>query len=121
MAELQLYVRSDVPAFEYDVDLEGRTYHLALYWNPRAELWHMNIFTDARVPLVLGLPLVSNFPLLLSYRSILELPPGEMVMVDLAGEGASATRDNLGTRVQLLYYESATVQELNAARSVPAS
>lgn len=109
MAILSLPLRNDVPGFEYEVELEGVAWRLEYTWNPREGLWHLDLRTAAGVDVLLGLPLVVDYPLLLTYRSLLTLPPGEFFMVDLEGLGEEAGRDTLGTRFQLLYYDAAEV------------
>lgn len=117
MAILSMPLRQDVPAFEYEIELEGRTWRLGFVWNTRAALWHMDVKAQDGTTLLLGLPLVVDFPLLLTYRSMLTLPPGEFFLVDLETKGEEAGRDNLGTRFLLLYYDAATVAAGAAAQA----
>lgn len=120
MAVLSMPLRSDVPAFEYEIELEGSTWRLGYVWNARASLWHMDVKAQDGTPLLLGLPLVVDFPLLLTYRSLLALPPGEFFLVDLETTGEEAGRDTLGTRFLLLYYDAATVAAGHATREASA-
>ena len=106
MAILTLPMRTTAPAFSYAIDLDRRSYQLAFQWNERAGVWLLDIATGAGVALLRGLPLVVNFPLLFSYRSRVDLPAGELVVVDLEGAEGNPGRDNMGQRFELLYYDA---------------
>jgi hypothetical protein len=114
MAILTLPTRPIAPEFSYSIDLDGKTYRLAYRWNERATAWHLDIMTAAGAVLLRALPLAVNFPLLTGYRSRVELPPGELVVVDLEGRGENPGRDSLGQRFELLYYEVADYAALLA-------
>nr|AGS53498.1 hypothetical protein [uncultured bacterium contig00055] len=89
------------------VDLSGRRYALDVYYNVRQNAWMLSI-TDANGELLIaGVRLVPGIYLLEKYRaSCPELPPGELVLVDLEGKLGNAdgvTRENLGSRFALAY------------------
>jgi len=94
------------PRWKAKVDLSGRRYTLSGSYNTRQDAWVMKI-SDANGKLLLpGIRLVPGIRLLKKYRaSVPELPPGELILVDIEGklETAEVTRDNLSTRFVLTY------------------
>jgi hypothetical protein len=93
------------------VRLDGRDYNLRFAWNEREGRWYLSIFTDEDVPLILGIKIVTNWPLLRYYRSDPRVPPGEIMAMDLTPDGAPPGFDELaiGKRVELVYF--AVVEE----------
>jgi hypothetical protein len=89
--------------------LEGRDFLLHLSWNQREERWHLSIHDDEDTPILAGIKLVTNWPLLRHYHFDLRVPPGELMAADLTRDGSPAALDELGIgkRVELTYFESA--------------
>jgi hypothetical protein len=85
--------------------LDGREYLLRFAWNQREERWHLSIFDEAEQPIVQGLKLVANWPLLRFYRADPRCPPGELWVMDLSGDGSPPGFDELGEglRCELTY------------------
>lgn len=63
--ELPLYTDEK---YRYGISLEGVSWQFTFYWNGRAGQWHMDIRKEDQTPLVLGQPLVAQYPLLLDYN-----------------------------------------------------
>lgn len=110
MSTLLIPTSAGVPYFTQKTRLDGRDYVLRFAYNQRAERFSLSIYDESDAPLLLDLWLVSNWPLLRHYRSDPRLPPGELVAVDLTGDGSPATLDELGEgkRVELTYFEATT-------------
>lgn len=117
MAEQALYLRDDVEAFQYETELDGTTYQLTFSWNARAGQWYLDVRDASGGDLVLGLPLVVDFPLLQTYRSVEGLPPGELLVVDLEGRGGQPGLGEWNSRYQVLYYDTEAMAALAATRS----
>ena len=49
---------------EFDVSLNGTTYHLIVKWNAFSNAWILYVGTDQRVPVLSGIPLVTGCDLL---------------------------------------------------------
>jgi len=97
------------------VRLDGRDYVLTLLYNQREESWYLSIGDDESVPLLSGLKLQANWPLLWRHRYNTSLPPGEL-MVTSTTDSVSPTLSDLGEgkRCELTYYDRA---ELVAAKA----
>ncbi len=99
-------LRSDLPHFDLQVELEGTTYTLELRWNTRAEAWFLMVI-DAQGETVIrsGLRVVADHPLRL-YEADRQ-PPGLLVAADTSGAGEDPGLHDLGARVQLFYFTAA--------------
>jgi hypothetical protein len=98
------------PYYTQRTRLDGRDYNLHFAWNEREERWRLSIHDDEDVPLVRGLKLVANWPLLRFYRFDPRVPPGELMVVDLTGSNEPPGLDDLGIgrRCELVYYATTT-------------
>lgn len=99
---LQLPVFLGVPDQTYNIELDGITYQLSLHYNERTERWYLDIETLDGFVLARGIKLVNDRSLLagLSYAE-----PSSLVCLSLTQDDSSATLNDLGTRVVLLYIE----------------
>jgi hypothetical protein len=88
------------------IALDGRLYTLSLAWNQYEESWHLSLFDEAEEPIVVGLRIISNWPLLRYYGFDARMPPGELYAHDLTGDGSPPGLDDFGEgkRVELTYY-----------------
>lgn len=96
----------DANHFSLDVVLEGATYGLELRWNERLSLWLLSVYDAAGTLLAAGRPVVLGAELLGRSGSA-ALPPGTLFAIDTSGKDLEAGRIDFGTRVQLVYIESA--------------
>ena len=94
--------------------LEGRDYDLSFTWIEREDRWYLDIASGGET-LLAGLKLVADWPLLRLQASEL-LPPGELVALDMTGEGRDPGLRELGERVKLFYIESEDLEALGLAR-----
>lgn len=95
----------DTAYFDLQVVLDGVNYTLDFHWNVRLGAWFMDILDEqgtttyqTSIRLVVDYPLTSN-----SNRT----PTGVFVAVDTGsavGQGQDPGFDDLGNRVQLVYY-----------------
>jgi len=72
------------PDYRFRLALEGVPYRFRKIWNARAGHWVLDIYTDAREAIVLGIKLVVDYPLLSIYGDT-RLPPGELLALDPRG------------------------------------
>jgi len=107
MAILEIPVRSDIPAYNFQITLEGTVFTMHFRYNSRLErwVWDINDIDDAEI--ITGVPLLYGLPLLDRYRDE-RLPLGRFVVLDETGEKRNPTRDGLGEEFKLLYQESTT-------------
>lgn len=87
------------------VTLDAVGYELQLLWNGRSKAWFLSIYNSAGDLLLGGIKAVVNYPLLRIHPD-LELPAGELYFWDQSGAGTDPGRDEMGTRVILVYKEA---------------
>lgn len=102
MSFQKIPVRSDLPAYEFDITLDGKIFNLSFAWNDRSELWSMDIFDENGNELLMGVPILTNWDLIGRFR-MKTLPPRMFLCVDTAGEGKNPGIDDFGSRVILVY------------------
>ena len=103
-----LPLRADLTHYNFETELEGRTYGFELRYNERDAGWYLSLYTGDGEPLLSGRRVLLGAPLLARTRD-LRLPPGELEAIDTAGEGQEAGLGELGARVQLLYTENSSL------------
>lgn len=104
MAFLEIPIRSDIPAYNFQINLEGIIYTLGFRYNSRLERWVMDVKDVDEVALVTGVPLLYGIPLLDRYKNP-ALPPGTFILIDETNAERNPTRDGLGEDYKLLYKE----------------
>lgn len=97
----------DALPFDQRTVLDGRPYILRFQWNERAACWYLTIAQDDGTPLLRGLAVRNNVPLLRPYRHDTRLPGGDIVAQTEVEPGRDAQREELGARVVLLYIDAA--------------
>jgi len=108
---------STEPFQRMTVRLDGRDYVLELRYNQREERWYLSIADDEGAPILSGLKLQANWPLLWRHRYNTQVPPGEILAaVTTATDRSPPTLNDLGEgkRCELTYYEAATLAEIAA-------
>lgn len=106
MASLELPVRHDLPAYEFQIDLEGTVYTLSFTFNTRMNAWVMSIGDVNKEPLLNGVKLLTGWLPLRQYANT-KLPPGKFAVIDTTESGDNPNLDNFGEGVVLMYEESA--------------
>lgn len=108
MAILLIPTTPGEPYYRQKTKLEGRDFVFAFSYNQRIERWYLSIYDEEETPLLLGLKLVANWPLLRHYHWDIRLPPGELMAQTLDGSTAPPALNELGAglRVELVYLES---------------
>lgn len=86
----------------FDIDLQGRRYTFKFLYNPRLQLWSVNLYL-AGAPLVLGQLCVMGVEL---FRGLADpLVPRGLYFAPLDKSTEDATYDELGARVILVELE----------------
>lgn len=94
---------SDQPHYTQVTTLDGRDYVLTFEYNFRDLSWYLDVADQDEVVIAAGLRLVVDWDLL--QRCVDERrPPGILWCNDLSGAGLDPGPDDLGTRVELLYF-----------------
>jgi hypothetical protein len=96
--------------FTLSCSLEGEPIALDLSWSPRSSSWYCSLYrvgaNQERIPIALGRRITVAVPLLRGVTGT-NRPPGELLPIDTTAKGDDPAHDELGTRVQLLYYTAA--------------
>ena len=100
---VELPVESAPPSQSFAVDLDGQIYRFEIVWNERAEAWSLSILQPDETPIVMGVRISGSWDLLEHY-SRPELPPGNLLSVDMGGDNEPPGRFDLGERVRLIYF-----------------
>ena len=110
MATLRIPTTPDVAYSQQKTRLDGRDYILRFAYNERTERWYLSILDDQEEPLVMGIKLVANWPLLRSYQWDERVPPGELMVMSLTTDETPPTFEDLGEgrRCELTYFEAET-------------
>ena len=100
--------KTDLPRYDFEIELEGATYTFSFDWNDRDEGWYLSVFNAAKNPLIQGRRIVIQYPLLDPHRDS-QLPPGVLLADDTSGQNIEPGFEDLGGRVKLLYFSSAEI------------
>ena len=98
-------VRSDLPAYKFQLDLEQILYTFTFRYNERMDRWIMDIADENEDDLLLGTVVLTEWPLIQRFKDD-RLPPGEFMAIDESGEFKYPGREELGNDVKLFYIES---------------
>jgi hypothetical protein len=109
-----------LPDYRQTTSLEGRDYVLRFRWNTREARWYLDVADQDETPIVSGLKLVAEAPLLRLVRRDDRRPPGELWVRDREARTSAAGKlvardpglDELGGRCALLYFAAAELEAL---------
>lgn len=104
MANRILPAFQTLPAFSYQIDLQGTVYTLRYTFNTRMDKWTLDIRTEFEAPIVVGQPIISDWPIFERFRDT-RLPPGILFAYDTSGQAIDPGRFDLGNRVQMIYQD----------------
>lgn len=102
----EIATQQGLSAWTQRVELDGVAYSLEFAWNERARAWFISLAQPDGTPLLSGIKLVSNRPLLRRFRWRVGLPPGELSAIDLSGKISYAGYTDLSNGVTLTYYDA---------------
>lgn len=108
MAYLEMPIRSDVPAYFFQIALEKVFYKFDFNWNERGNYWVMSILDQLDNQIISGIKLVTGIDILEKYK-INGLPLGSFFILDTTGKNTDPDKDNFGVTHFLIYRESTTV------------
>jgi len=105
MATVQIPIDGNLSSQKMLVQLDGIRYGLHAYYSFRQASWLLDMTTDSGEPLLLGLKLVPEYPLI-GHLVNERLPPGELRVRDVTNAGGAPGRDDFGRgRAFVLLYE----------------
>jgi hypothetical protein len=114
---------TDQPYYSFRVRLEGRDFGFSVQYSTRQDLYYLSIADSSGTPLVTGLKLVTNWPLLEYYQADPRLPQGELFAMSTTTNTSPAHFGELGAgkRVELTYFEQADALAFRAQRDASTS
>lgn len=107
MSVIEIPVRSDLKAYEFQIELDGIVYTLKFRFNERMGRWLMDIADSISNELLNGIVLLTNVPLTDDYV-VANTPPGRFFCLDKTGQNKDSGADDLGNDIQLVYVEETT-------------
>ena len=96
----------DTASYSEEVTLDEAQYRLDFHYTFRGDYWVVDILDRDLNPLVMGVKVVPSYELLAQYKH-LAVPQGILMAVDVAAENLRIGRDDLPTRVDLVYMTEA--------------
>lgn len=99
---IQLPLRSDVPAFSFQTDLDGTTYSFKFRHNSRTDLWTFDIQTANEEPIISGVSVIAG-TLLLERFVDERLPEGDLFVLNKEDANVNPGRFDLQENVFILY------------------
>lgn len=94
-----------VANYRFGTDLGGEQFLIDVRWNDRAGAWYLDLYTEDEEPIYSGIKVVLG-AILGGRCSSDRFPDGAFVAADLSGAGRDAQYDDLGVRVDVLFYSS---------------
>ncbi len=109
MPILEIPLTPDTPDFRQVASLDGAAFVLDFSFSARTNSWYVSVLQqreDAEpTPIAEGVRLAVNYPVLAGI--VFDgRPRGELLPVDLTGQGLDPGYEDLGTRVLLYYYDA---------------
>ena len=101
MATLTIPVRNDIFFYRQFVTLDNVEYIMVFDLNDREDSWYLGFEDD----ILNGIRISGNNDILKQYHH-LDVPPGELKIVDLDGLNREPSRATFGDRVILTYEET---------------
>jgi len=109
MALIEIFTDNTTPSYEQNVVLDGTTYTVAVYFNPRiddgAGKWFISLADQNRNMLCAPVPITVNWPLFDRFIDLVTLP-GTIFAFDTSGQNLDPGQFDLGDRVRLYYLEA---------------
>lgn len=88
-----------------DISIGKRAYTIRLRWNDTQEFWVMDMYDREFSPILLGIKLVKNFPLIHKH-ALTSLPTyGDLILLDRVKNDDRPTREGMGERFKLVYVD----------------
>ena len=100
MATINIPVRSDIFYYTFTKELDGVVYFFKIRYNLRINSWILKISEEISMRLAGGYDLLGQF-------RHLDVPLGELRIVDLDEKNTEPDKTNFGNRVVLQYTEAA--------------
>lgn len=101
-------------SWRQQIQLEGVIFFLAFKWNALNEFWTMDIFNINEEPLIYGIKIVPDFPLL-SFVNVLGMPRGNIICQNVVNGENIIKRFDMNQKFALFYYSEIEILTLFTA------
>lgn len=106
----RISIPPDSAFFTSRVELDGTNFLLEFAWNGRLRAWTVGVLTQEGDPLVEGVTVVTNRPLLKRFKSDPRMPAGDLLAFDATSTIEYADYTQLGNEVDFLYVTEAELE-----------
>lgn len=100
--------------WKMQITLDGTIFVLEFTWNSLNEFWVMDVYNRNEVPLVYGIVIVPNYPLLQAYR-VNGMPLGEIICQNIVNSDDTISRFDMAQKFELVYYSFGELEALALA------
>lgn len=97
---LEIPLHAGMTHFYQQTELDGRTYTFEFEWIERGKFWMLHIGDENGRPLVCGIKVMADWPLLRRDTGVL---PGQIIALDSGGQSGALGPHDLVERVRLIY------------------
>lgn len=94
------------------ITLGDRSFFLEFTWNALNEFWTMDIYDIEKDPIIYGIKLVSNYPLLSPYITTRK-PKGEIICQNIVEGESIIKRFDMSQKFELIYYTEQEIIDFN--------
>ncbi len=107
---------NDAGSWREQIQLDNIIYFLNFTWNALNEFWVMDIYNRNEEPLILGIKIVPNYPLLAQF-TVQGMPPGEIICQNIVNTPDEIKRFDIGQKFELVYYFEGELEALIEAQA----
>ena len=106
---------NDNGSWREQIQLDNIVYFLNFTWNGLNEFWTMDILNRNEEPLILGIKIVPNYPLLSTY-TVEGMPPGNIICQNIVNTTDEIKRFDIGQKFEMVYYFEGELEALIEAQ-----
>ena len=119
MATVEVPTTSIHERYKQQVELESENFIMRIRYNKRAQAWFVDLFDTDNNAIVFGRRAVIDWPIYQQFRH-LATPNGFTKFVDTTNTKVEAGRNELGTRVVMLYTDRDDIVNLTVDQLIEA-
>jgi len=97
--------------WQEQIELDREIFILNFTWNALNEFWAMDIYNRDEQPIILGIKIVPNFPLLEPY-TVFEKPRGEIICQNIINAPDTISRFDMSQKFELVYYSPGELEKI---------
>jgi len=105
MAIVQIPVRSDLGAHEFNITIQNQVYHFKIFYNLRASKWNLSIFDTRLNPILQSIVLLTDTDVTRQFRH-LNIPKGIFLVIDSLSQEYNPKQFDWNDRNYFLYNEA---------------